>query len=82
MAKPIVRDWKMTLWQSIKNNFKQWLWDAADTILRAPARIAWAMWLKQSQGNKSPNNKGEQAFKNLKKRAGSAITAFRKTPKK
>lgn len=82
MKKPIVKDWKLTFSQSLGNNIKQWLWDAADTILRAPARLAWAMWLKQSQGNRSPNNKWEQAAKGLLKRTKAGVSAFKKKPKK
>jgi hypothetical protein len=70
-----------TLWKSIKSNVKQWLWDAVDTVLRAPTRIAWKMWLKQSQGNISPKNKGEMSAKNLVSRTKSAVKAFRKSPK-
>ena len=58
-----------------KSNVKQGIGDAADTILRAPARMAGMMGLKQSQGNVSPNNKGERAAKELVSRAGSAIKA-------
>lgn len=81
MPKPMLVK-KPTLWQSIKKNMKQWFWDAADTILRAPTRIAWWLWLKQSQGNRSPNNKWEMAAKSLVKRTKNAVKAFKKNPYK
>ncbi len=69
---------KQSLGQAIKSDLKQWLWDAADTLLRTPTRIAGIMGLKQSQRNKSPNNKGEQAMNELFDRTIAAGKTFAK----